>query len=335
MPATMQAMLLRTHGASEVLEVARLPVAQPGPGQILVENATCALNFIDIIARKGELPPTVQLPLPFIPGVEGAGVVSACGAGVDDLAPGDRVAWLGTLGSGAYGQYSLVDARYAVKLGDTIALEVAAAVPVNYLTAQHMLVNLGGAKAGDWVLVHAAAGGVGTAILQLARRLGLRTIASVSTDKLAYAREQGATEVIDYRRESLPERVATITGSGVQLSLNPVAGASLATDLAMLAPLGQIIVFGFLGGPPDGTLATTLMPHFGKSPGLRLSDLYTYYHADPVAFGRDMAQVFSWLERGEIQPVLHEVVPLTQASRAHDALENGEVRGKLVLRHDF
>lgn len=269
--------------------------------------------------------------LPHVPGVEGAGVVEAIGDGAEGFTVGDRVAWMGPIGAGGYGEHTVVATPYVTRLGANVEFPIAASLPVNSLTAWHMLVNLGGAKAGDRVLVHAAAGGVGTMALQIAKHLGAETIASVSTDKRAYAREQGADHVIDYRTENVTERVKELTGGrGVDLSLNPIAGETLKADLEALAPLGTAILFGFLAGPPAGTFADDLAKHFQKSISVRASDIYTYFNAQPASFGDDMASVFKLLADGVLRPQV-STLPIDQAAEAHRRLEAGETTGKLVL----
>ncbi len=165
------------------------------------------------------------------------------------------------------------------------------------MTAYHMPVNLGGAAAGRSVLVHAAAGGVGAMIQHIAKHLAMNVVASASTRKLDYAKVQGADHVIDYRKEVLAARVKEIAeGRGVDLTLNPISGETLKSDLEALAPLGAAAVFGFLAGPPAGTFGEDLAANFQKSVAVRVSDIYTYFVNRPEAFGADLEKVFNcWL----------------------------------------
>jgi len=307
-------------------------VPDPAPGQVLVRNRASGVNFVDALIRRGQVPPTLMPALPFVPGVEGAGVIEAVGSGVG-LATGQSVMWFGPLGAGGYSELSLLDSVRVVPLSGTIDPITAAAVPVNYMTAYHMLFNLGGLQADDWVLVHAAAGGVGTAVLQLARRAGFRTIASVSTGKLEYALKAGALHAIDYRNEDVAARVREISNGGVKLSLNPIGGTTIQQDVSCLAPLGQVVNFGFLNGLPEGTLATTLAANFTRSIGIRVSDIYTYFASNPTAFHSDFQHIAALLAEGQIQPRVHASLPREEAARAHRLLESGQVMGKLVLRH--
>ena len=223
------------------------------------------------------MPEGMMPSLPHVPGVEGAGVIEALGDGVEGFTVGDRVAWMGPIGAGGYGTHSVIGATYVTRIGD-ISFELAASIPVNAMTAYHMLVNLGGAAAGKSVLVHAAAGGVGTMIQHIAKHLGMTVIASVSTNKIAYAQDQGADHVIDYRNEDVTARVLEITnGRGVDLTLNPISGETLKSDLAALAPLGTVVIFGFLAGPPAGTFwrrSCQALPEFRGRPGERHLHLF-------------------------------------------------------------
>ncbi|MEM9626165.1 MAG: zinc-binding dehydrogenase [Pseudomonadota bacterium] len=328
------AMMIPHTGGPEVLERQTKAVSEPGTADVLVRNHATAVNFIDTIIRRGEMPDGMMPELPHIPGVEGAGVVEAVGAEVTTLKPGDRVAWMGPIGASGYGSHAVIGQSYVTGLADDVDFEMAAALPVNAMTAWHMVVNLGRIEAGSTVLVHAAAGGVGTMILQIARYLGVETMASVSTDKRAYALEQGADHAIDYRREDVAAHVLELTdGRGVDLTLNPISGETLKADLEVLSPFGTAVVFGFLAGPPAGTFAEDLAKHFQKSIAIRISDIYTYFGNRPEAFQNDLAKVFGLLKEGALRPRI-DVLPLDQAAEAHRRLEAGEVMGKLVLSID-
>lgn len=318
-------------GGPEVLRQTELAIAAPSEGQVLIRNHAGAVNFIDTIIRRGEMPEGMMPDLPHVPGVEGAGIVEAIGDSVDGITMGDRVAWMGPIGAGGYGTHSLIEAPYVARMADDISFETAASIPVNAMTAHHMLVNLGGAKAGKTVLVHAAAGGVGTMAVQIAKHLGLTVIASVSTDKTGYAQKQGADHVIDYRKEDVAAQVIDLTGGrGVDLTLNPISGNTLQSDLDALAPLGTAVLFGFLAGPPAGSFAEDLAKHFQKSVAVRVSDIYTYFTNLPSAFNADMATVFDLLKQGVLRPQI-TALPVAEAAEAHRRLEAGKTTGKLVL----
>ena len=318
-------------GAPEVLVKSGQEVPDPSAHEVLIRNHASSVNFIDTIIRRGEMPEGMMPELPHVPGVEGAGVVEAVGTEVDNIKVGDRVAWMGAIGAGGYGTHSVIPESYVTRIDDDIDYVKAASIPVNAMTAWHMLVNLGRVREGDTILVHAAAGGVGTMILHIAKFLGIKTIASVSTNKYDYAIEQGADYVIDYRREDIAQRVFEITeGRGVDASLNPIAGESLKTDLEVLAPLGTVVLFGFLAGPATGNFADDLAKHFQKSIAVRVSDIYTYYNQRPKAFHQDMVKVFELLSNGVLNPQITQL-SIDEAGEAHRRLEAGETTGKLVL----
>lgn len=321
-------------GGPEVLRKAHLTLPTPRSGEVLIRNQASAVNFIDTIIRRGEMPEGMMPDLPHVPGVEGAGVVQALGKDVAGFAVGDRVAWMGPIGAGGYGTHSVVRATYVAHLPENINFETAASIPVNAMTAYHMLINLGTAAAGQSVLVHAAAGGVGTMALQIARHLGMTVIASASTNKVAYAKAQGADHVIDNRTEDVTARVMQITnGRGVDLILNPISGRSLKSDLDGLAPFGTVVLFGFLAGPPEGSFAEDLSKHFQKSVSVRVSDIYTYFADRPDQFSTDMIKVFDLLKSGVLNPRV-STLPIAEAAEAHRRLEAGETTGKLVLTID-
>ncbi|MEM8972773.1 MAG: zinc-binding dehydrogenase [Pseudomonadota bacterium] len=320
-------------GGPEVLAKVSRDTPQPDTGEVMIRNHAGAVNFIDTIIRRGEMPEGMMPDLPHVPGVEGAGIVEAVGGGVDGFSVGDRVAWMGPIGAGGYGTHSVIGAPYVTKIGD-LDFDLAASVPVNAMTAYHMLVNLGGAAAGKSVLVHAAAGGVGTMIQHIAKHLGMTVIASVSTDKIDYAKQQGADHIIDYRTEDVTGRVMEVTdGKGVDLTLNPISGETLKSDLEALAPLGTAVIFGFLAGPPAGTFAEDLAKHFQKSVAVRVSDIYTYFGNRPDDFRADMTAVFDLLKHGVLRPQI-TTLPVAEAAEAHRRLEAGETTGKLVLSID-
>lgn len=329
------AIQIENIGAPEVLTKTETTLPAVNAGEVLIRNQAAAVNFIDTIIRRGEMPPGMMPELPHVPGVEGAGIVEAIGDGVKGIAVGDRVAWIGFIGAGGYGSHTVLDANYVLPIPDSLSFSTAAALPVNGMTAWHMLVNLGQAEAGQSVLIHAAAGGVGTLAVQIAKSLGLTVIGSVSTDKVDYVLEQGADYAIDYRTENLIERVKEITdGRGVDLTLNPIAGESLKGDLEMLAPLGTAVLFGFLAGPPQGSFGEDLAQHFGKSVAVRVSDLYTYYFNRAEAFRADFEQLIASVAEGNLTPVIYKALSLESAAEAHTLIESGEVQGKLVLNID-
>lgn len=332
MAAMMKVNAITQYGEDAFEERLR-PVPVATEGQVLIRNCATGVNNIDLMIRRGEL--AQAAPLPFVPGVEGAGVVETVGPGVSEFEMGQRVMWFGPFAAGGYGQFVCIDARYVAPIGDAISFIAAAATPVAYVTAHHMLFDFKQMEAGDWVLVRSAAGGVGVAALQLARNAGLRAIALTDTAKHDFALANGAFAAFAHKDRTTFDRVMEITGGrGIGLSLNSVAGSTIAEDLMLLSPMGQLISFGHLGGPPEGSAADLLMSHFTKSVGIRVSDIYTYYRLDPAGLSATLNKITLDLQAGRIVPQVFEVQPLAAAAKAHASLESGSARGKAVISID-
>ncbi len=198
----------------------------------------------------------------------------------------------------------------------------------------HMMHTMAQVKEGQTILVYAAAGGVGTAVAQLAKPAGVMCIGLTSTDEKArHAKEQGMEHVINYKSEDVTARIKEITGSkGANLILNSVAGDTFGRDFELLAPIGQIIWFGMAAGPPQGNLTEQLGAAFGKSAGIRTFVLYSIYDLDPQLTAESFELLFDYLTKGQIKPHIHERLPLSEAARAHELLESGTVNGKLLLK---
>lgn len=309
------------------------PVPELGENSVLIENTSAGVNFIDTLIDRGEVPPEFLPELPFVQGVEGAGKVIAIGDQVENVSVGDSVMWFGLLGSGGYGKHSVVESQYVAKVSENVDLEAAGGIPVTYLTAHYLLNIIGEAKKDDYVLVHAASGGVGTAVQHLANLQGVNIIASVSERKIYFALKNGAVAAINYRTESVSERATELSGGGgVALSLNPIGGTTVSADIDALAPFGKIINFGFIAGHPTGDFAR-LADGFIRSISIEMFDIYSYYQANPQQFQEAMEYIAELVSSESIQPVLHGRLPVSDAVEAHRQLQEGEVLGKLVLIH--
>ena len=247
-------MLVRRTGGPEVLEVAEVAEPVPGPSELRVDVAAAGVNFIDVYHRTGKYP----LPLPFVAGSEGAGTVSAVGEGVHDVAVGDRVAWAMVHGSG-YAEQVLVAAERVVPVPDGVEDETAAAVMLQGLTAQYLTSATYDVGAGDVVLVHAAAGGVGLLLTQVATARGARVIATTSTqEKADLARAAGASDVVLYTEADLRAEVRRLTaGEGVHVVYDGVGRATFEAGLDCLRPRGTMVLFGASSGAPARRSPTT------------------------------------------------------------------------------
>lgn len=320
----MKAIRYHEFGGPEVLQLEELPVPTPGPGQALVKVAAAGVNFIDIYQRAG----WYKVPLPAIPGNEGAGVVEAVGAGVTDAAAGDRVAWFGA--AGCYAEYALVPADKLVPLPAALSFEQGAAAMVQGVTAyvlSHVTYPL---KPGDRCLVHAAAGGVGLLLCQMAKAAGATVIGTTSTpEKAALARAAGAHEVILYTEQDFLEEVKRITGgAGVNVVYDSVGKDTFDRSLECLAPLGMLVSFGQSSGfpaPLDIQRLGGMRSAFVTRPSVFA---YVQQREKYLAYAR---AVFDMAVAGTLTLRIGGVYPLTQAAAAQVALAGRGTTGKLVL----
>jgi NADPH2:quinone reductase len=308
------------------LRVDELPEPTPGPGQVLVEVRASGVNFPDVLLTRGkyQFKPT----LPFSPGAECAGIVRAVGSGVTSVAPGDRVA--STIVNGAYVEQICLPEATVVKLPDAVSFEVGSATLLTYLTTYHALVDRAAIKPGETLLVLGAAGGVGAAACELGQALGARVIAAASTDdKLAFCREHGASEVINYTTEDLKERLKALTaGKGVDVVYDPVGGPLAEAALRGTAWEGRFLVIGFASGDiPKIPLNLVLLK------GCQIVGVFwgAFAARDPVKNRAHATQVFQWVAEGKLRPAVDEVLPFDRAAEALERLEQRKVKGKLVL----
>lgn len=320
------AIVVRRHGGPEVLEWTQDDPGEPGPGEALVRHTAVGLNFIDVYHRTG----LYMLDLPFIPGSEGAGVVEAVGEGVEDLEVGDRVAYTSNGPEGAYREARVMPRWRLVKLPEGISDETAAAVMVKGCTVEYLVRRTHPVKAGATVLLHAAAGGVGSLATQWLSALGAVVIGTVgSKEKAALARENGCAHVILYREESVPERVREITdGRGVDVVYDSVGKDTWDGSLDSLRPRGVMITFGNASGavPPFSPLLLAKKGSlFVTRPTLR------DYYATPEETADGCAALFDVILSGRVKPHIGARYPLREAADAHRALEARETVGSTVL----
>jgi len=320
-----RAVLVRRTGGPEVLEVAEVAEPEPGPSQVRVDVAAAGVNFIDVYHRTGKYP----LPLPFVAGSEGAGTVSAVGEGVDDVAVGDRVAWAMVHGSG-YAEQVLVAADRVVPVPDGVDDETAAAVMLQGLTAQYLTSSTYDVGAGDVVLVHAAAGGVGLLLTQVATARGARVIATTSTaEKADLARAAGASDVVLYTETDLRAEVRRLTaGEGVHVVYDGVGRATFEAGLDCLRPRGTMVLFGASSGAPAPLDPAVL----GAKGSLFLTRPSLAHH---VATTQDLrqraAQVLGWVADGLLQVRVGARYLLADSAAAHSDLEARRTTGKSIV----
>jgi len=317
---------IRIHetGGPEVLRWEEVAVGAPGPGEARVRHTAVGLNFIDTYHRSGLYP----LPLPAVPGSEGAGVVVQVGDGVAGLKPGDRVAYAGPVG--AYAEERLVAADRLVPLPDGVDDRVAAAAMLKGMTAQYLLRRTHRVEAGETILLHSAAGGVGLIAAQWAKSLGATVIGTVSTDeKAALAREAGCDHVVVTSREDFVARVKEVTGgAGVRVVYDAVGKDTFAGSLDCLAPLGLMVSFGNASGPVPPVAPLVLAQKgslFLTRPTLMA---YTARREDLLATAADL---FSVLGSGAVKLRIGATWPLSEAAAAHAALESRRTTGSTLL----
>jgi len=310
-------------GGPEVLEAVDLPVPTPGPGQILVRHRAVGLNFIDTYHRSGLYP----VKTPAVLGLEAAGVVEALGEGVTRFEAGDRVAYNGTLG--AYAEAAVVPADRAVKVPDGVSLETAAAVLLKGMTAEFLVRRCHRVEPGQTVLIHAAAGGVGSLLVQWAKALGATVIATVGSEaKAALARRHGADHVILYRQEDVAARVAEITGGhGVSVVYDGVGKDTFEASLKSLGRRGVLATFGNASGPAPAIAPLELS---AKSLFLTRPRLFDYI-ATTAELDDSAAALFAVLESGAVKIEIGQTFPLAEARAAHEALEGRRTTGATLL----
>ena len=320
----MKAIEVRQVGGPEVLTLSDIPVPVPQTGEALVKVHASGVNFIDVYFREGRY----KTNLPFVGGQEGAGVVEAVGDGVLDLKPGDPVAWCGILGS--YAEYAVVPAARLVKVPDGLDLKLAAAVMLQGMTAHYLAHSTFALKPGDIALVHAAAGGVGLLLTQMATRAGARVIATVSTEEKAkLAREAGAAEVILYTTSDFEAATKRLTeGRGVDVVYDSVGKVTFEKSLNCLRPRGLMVLYGGSSGavPPFDLIELwTRGSLFVTRPSLKD---YTATRTELV----DRAEaVLGAVQKGNLKVRLEHIYPLAEARQAHIDLEGRKTTGKLLL----
>jgi NADPH2:quinone reductase len=324
LPPTMRAVQVRETGGPEALEPVEVPLPSPAAGEVLIRVGAAGVNFIDVYQRRG----LYAVPTPFIAGSEAAGTVVASGSAVENFRIGDRVAYSGVLG--AYAEYASVPADRVVGVPGNVSDAWAASLMLQGMTAHYLATSTHALSLGDGCLVHAAAGGVGLLLCQIARSRGAHVIGTVSTDaKAEMASDAGARDVIIYTREDFVKAVRRITsGRGVNVVYDSVGRTTFDGSLDCLAPRGMLVLFGQSCGrvPPldpqvlnrKGSLFLT-RPTIGH---------YVAAREELEARAKDL---FEWIVKGELRLSIGRRYPLAEARQAHADLESRNTSGKLLL----
>jgi NADPH2:quinone reductase len=321
-----KAIRIHATGGPEVLKWEDIEVGDPGPGQVRLQQSACGLNYIDVYGRSG-LYPVGELPA--VLGMEGVGVVDAVGEGVDDLAAGDRVAY--PMNLGAYAQARLIDASKLVSLPDSISDETAAAMMLKGLTAHYLLFRTYPVKAGDSILVYAAAGGVGLILCQWANLLGANVIGCVgSEEKAQLAKDNGCHHTILYRNEDIASRVRELTdGVGAAAAYDSIGKATFDASLNSLRPFGVLATYGNASGPVEpfnpGILA-------GKGSLYVTRPTLATHISTRALLDEGAKRLLDVVGSGQVQVSVNQTMSLADCGEAHRQLEARETTGSTVLK---
>ena len=320
----MKAIRVHENGGAEALRLETIPDPVPGPGQVLVRLEAIGVNFIEIYQRRG----LYKVAMPFVPGEEGAGKVEAVGPGVEDVRVGDRVASVNFRGS--YAELAIADANKVVPIPDGLGAREAAAVMLQGMTAQYLATSVYALQPGDRCLVHAAAGGVGLLLCQIAKRRNAIVFGTVSTaEKARLAHDAGADEVIDYTKQDFVAEVQRLTGGAkLQVVYDSVGATTYLGSIDCLAPRGMLALFGQSSGvvpPIDPLLLSRKGSLFMTRPTLG------HYIATREELVWRAGDVLGWVSEGSLSVRIDREVPLVEAADAHRALEERRTTGKVLL----
>jgi NADPH:quinone reductase len=322
----MQAWLCESLTGVEALQWRDLPMPEPQAGEVRIAIRAASLNFPDLLTVQGKY--QFKPPMPFVPGSEYAGIVDAVGAGVTHLKPGDAVAALGS--SGGFATHACVEASRVLPLPAGFPLEDGAAFAFAYGTSYHALLDRGQLKSGETVLVLGAAGGVGSAAVQIAKAAGARVIAAASSDeKCAFCRRLGADETVNYARENVRDALKALTGGrGPDVVYDPVGGDLAEPAFRAIAWRGRYLVIGFAqGGIPALPFNLPLLK------GAAIVGVFwgEFVRREPEGFARDMAQLARWYAEGRVKPAIDRRLPMRELPAAYARMAERGVMGKLLL----
>jgi NADPH2:quinone reductase len=323
----MRAMVVSRWGEPADLRLSELPDPQPKPGKVVIDVRAIGCNFFDILMVQGKY--QVRPPLPFAPGGEIAGTVRSVGEGVDHVKPADRV--FAMLGWGGYADVALAPAPEVVRMPASMSFEHGAAFGIVYQTSYFALVHRAALRRGETLLVHAAAGGVGLAAVQIGRALGARVLATAgSADKLAVAREHGADAAFDYATPDWVDRVKEATGGrGADVIYDPVGGEIFDLSTKCIAFGGRLLAIGFASGTIPSIQVNRVLLKNISIVGLHWGAYRTH---DPGKITETTADLFALYEKGAIRPVVSSVRPLRDAAAALDEIATRKSIGKVLLR---
>jgi len=322
----MRAVLCRRWAGPEALTLEETDPPQAGPGEVLLRVEAAGLNFADCLMIEGKY--QERPAFPFAPGLEAAGEVAAVGEGVTRVSPGDRV--MALTDSGAFAEAAVARESGVFKIPDTMDWATAAGFPITYGTAHGALRWHADLQAGETLVVHGAAGGVGLAAVEVGKALGAQVIATAGgRDKLAVAQAHGADHLIDYRDEDIRKRVKAITdGRGADVIFDPVGGPVFEASLRSIAWRGRLLVIGFAGGQVPQIPANILLVKNIAAMGVYWG---SYRKKDPARLQSEFTELFDWWQAGKLKPHVSHCLPLAEAAAALDLLKARKSTGKVVL----
>ncbi|MGZ6124231.1 MAG: NADPH:quinone oxidoreductase family protein [Myxococcales bacterium] len=322
----MKALLCREYGPIERLQVEDVPSPRPGANEVVVEVKASSLNFPDALLVQGLY--QVKPPLPFSPGMELAGIVKEAGAGVRGIKPGDRV--IGSPGRGGFAEECVVAADRVSPLPAGMDFETCSAFVLTYCTSLHALHDCGHLQPGESLVVLGAAGGVGTSAIEIGKAMGAKVIAAASSEeKLAFCKELGADETIDYEKSDLRQRILDLTGGkGADVVYDPVGGAYTEAALRATAWRGRLLVIGFASGVIPAVKLNLALLKERSLVGVYWGD---WTQHDPQGQRRNVERLAAWFAEGKIKPAVSELVSLADAPAAMMRLMQRKVKGKVVV----
>jgi NADPH:quinone reductase len=317
---------MHTWGEPETMRLDEILTVSPGRGEVRVRNHAAALNFFDILQVQGKY--QIKPAFPFTPGAEVAGVVDALGDGVSSVRVGDRVAAM--LSGGGFAEFSIAPAASVFSIPEKLSFNEAAAMPIVYHTSYFALTHRTVLRAGEWLLVHAGASGVGMSAIQIGKALGARVIATAGSEaKRAFAMKQGADHALDYSDANWVDRVKEITGGGANVIYDPVGGDVFDLSTKCIAPEGRLLVIGFASGRIPAIAANRILLKNISVVGVLWGGYVQTHPEYPAAVHDALLEMF---EAGEICPVVGATYPFDELPRGLRDLADRKVLGKAVLR---
>ncbi|UOQ92497.1 quinone oxidoreductase [Halobacillus shinanisalinarum] len=323
----MQVVQFTEYGGPEVLRSAEVEQPKPGSGEVLIKVTAIGVNYADTARRQGAY--VIPTPLPFIPGAEVAGIIEEIGGDVDRFQVGDRIVTL--IGSGGYAEYVVAKANALISLPDDCDDETAAALPLQGLTAYHLLTTMGRLEKGETVLVHAGAGGVGSLAVQLAKHFGAgKIIATASTDeKLAVAKKLGADYGVNYTKANWSDEVMKVTSDkGVDVALEMAGGDIFHETVQCMQSFGRIVVYGVASGNPAKMYPSGLMNRNLSVIGFFLPEIMK----KPILFEKSLEELLQLVNNGKLKLTIGGVYNLDDAAQVHESLQARKTKGKLILK---